>query len=459
MAIHTHLIDKGKHKEFLKEERKDPFTQQRIEPGDRIVFCANCKLAFSVTTWETIKDARYCFGSNKCDHTQTLREFPQAHKVIFKSKRKSTDSNRSPNPPTPFPTRKIFASLFALIIIVGLIIATPQKQTCTPNKQATQQEIHHFVEKYFSVTKQKDIGSILSYYDQKVNYLNKGLVDKKHIRKDKADYFDKWTKIEQHLQGDTEILKSSTPKKTDIKFQFQFSARNQNRKPGAKAISGMTVQTWTLGCVEKELKNTSENKTIIKWVADEPVHLKQVRILTGAGVKLRKAPRWNAKTVTILQIGTIVSQLEPARKNWYRVITPNNKKGWVHSKYAMSFDINQFEQTYLVVANKKLNSKASFGDLVDLYHFLARVSNEVTQIKIAAELKLLHLLALQRSLEKIPRYQQNNSPYSEWLKQRQAKIEYNNSTGFGSVKRELFQQLHEEYSGLPIAERILREAP
>ena len=31
---------------------------KNIKPGDRIVFCANCKLAFSDTTWEIIKQAK-----------------------------------------------------------------------------------------------------------------------------------------------------------------------------------------------------------------------------------------------------------------------------------------------------------------------------------------------------------------------------------------------------------------
>ena len=127
-----------------------------------------------------------------------------------------------------------------------------------------------------------------------------------------------------------------------------------------------------------------------------------VMIMTGAGVYLRTEPEWKTKWIKSLQIGTIVRPLETRRikeQYWYQVVTPTHEKGWVPSKYTMSIDYHKREKAYIKVAEKKLNEKngkTSYGDLVDLSHFLNRVIQEVTQAEIATKLKQLHSLTLQR---------------------------------------------------------------
>ena len=124
-----------------------------------------------------------------------------------------------------------------------------------------------------------------------------------------------------------------------------------------------------------------------------------VMIMTGAGVYLRIVPKWKTKWIKMLQIGTIVRPLEVRRikeQDWYQVVTPTHEKGWVPGKYTMPIDYHKREKAYIKVAEKKLNGKTSYGDLVDLSHFLNRVSSEVTQTEIATKLKQLHFLTLQR---------------------------------------------------------------
>lgn len=70
MTIHTHIVDKEAHKNFLEEKRKDPYTHQRIEPGDHIVFCAACEVAFLLDSWKAMKEKH-------CSQTETLKEFPK----------------------------------------------------------------------------------------------------------------------------------------------------------------------------------------------------------------------------------------------------------------------------------------------------------------------------------------------------------------------------------------------
>ncbi len=184
-----------------------------------------------------------------------------------------------------------------------------------------------------------------------------------------------------------------------------------------------------------------------------------LRIMTGAGVRLRQLPRRNAKKGAILQIGTIVSELERSQgaEAWYRIATPNYDEGWVYGGYTMSFNPDRRAQAYIEVANNKLNNRrASFGDLVDLYHFLTRANPEV-ELESAVELKLLRLLTLQRSLDKISSSQPSERPHSQWLNDHRAEIVYLDTRSRWFVKREKFQQLHDKYHFLPIAARIMQE--
>jgi len=271
LTIHTHTIDKRKHREFLKEERRDPYSHNLIKAGDEVVFCAGkCQCAFLLASWEAI-------GGRHCEQTQTLKEFPQTHKNV-NFKRKSVPQNRP-----------------------------------APSSRSTSRSPPH-------------------------------------------------SRRFLHLPGKV------------LLFLFIF-----------------ILFTGFLITLEKqEIVNTP----IENFIPSEPV-----MIVTGAGVKLRKNSRWNSKSIDTLQIGTIIRPLETRYikgEDWYQVTTPTYKKGWIPDRYTMLINFNKREQAYLEVAKKKLNGKASYGDLIDLRNFLNRVSNEVTNAKIAKELKQLHSLTLQR---------------------------------------------------------------
>ncbi|MCK5525421.1 MAG: SH3 domain-containing protein [Thiomargarita sp.] len=361
MTIHTHTIDERKHGEFLKEERHDPFIGERIKVGDEIVFCAKCKSAYLLSSWKIMadKNAKCC---KDCDHTKTLKEFPQTNKKPLKFERKPTHSPSSSS------------------------ITKGDKTSLQPVRSVPSRPVPHPFQP-----------------------------------------------------------RPAPLSRRNLLFQLLISV--------VVVFLIVLVITWEF----QKPTEPSENKP----VKEEIVPYVPVRIITGAGVKLRKKPRWNSKTVDILQIGTIVRPLKDLiiqREHWYQVI-PTNKKGWVPNRYTMLINFNKREQAYVKVAEKKLKGRVSFGGMVDLYNFLNRVSDEVTKVEIAAELKLLRLLALQRSLEEIPSNKQRKSRYSKWINEQRSNIVYNRTTGIWSVKKERFQRLYNEYRSLPIADRILREMP
>ncbi|MEH2165133.1 MAG: hypothetical protein V7K41_00315 [Nostoc sp.] len=68
LSIHIYEVDQTKHSTFLSEERRDPFTKERIKHGDRIVFCTGCKSAFIYSSWQAM-------GGKHCNQYDTLSEF------------------------------------------------------------------------------------------------------------------------------------------------------------------------------------------------------------------------------------------------------------------------------------------------------------------------------------------------------------------------------------------------
>jgi uncharacterized RDD family membrane protein YckC len=61
---------------FLKENRQDPVTGDSFEIGDKIVFCASCKSAFLIESWEYM-------NSKHCGQIVTLNNFPISSKLTL----------------------------------------------------------------------------------------------------------------------------------------------------------------------------------------------------------------------------------------------------------------------------------------------------------------------------------------------------------------------------------------
>jgi serine/threonine protein kinase len=244
------------------------------------------------------------------------------------------------------------------------------------------------------------------------------------------------TKIKPKPANKPEII---TPTKIIVNTPENYKPIKPIKKTNSEAESLRIAAKQRAAATEAQLPNEEK-----------------LRIMTGAGVRLRTQPRENAKGHIILQIGTIVLEIEKTR-NWYKVETPNKDIGWVNAKYMLPLKLEERAQTYIKLAKKKLNN-ASFGDLVDLCNFLSSAS-ETVKLENAVELKLLYLLALQSSLRYIPSHQPKETRYSEWLKQHLTEILYKKSIAAWFVRKEAFQELYDKYRFLPIAKRILQEMP
>ncbi|WP_291726561.1 hypothetical protein [Bernardetia sp.] len=76
---YSHYLEKDKHQDFLLQQRVDPITGERIEAGDKVVFCASCKSAFFEESWQ------YLEGKH-CNQTKTLKNIPVAKTLWLKAK-------------------------------------------------------------------------------------------------------------------------------------------------------------------------------------------------------------------------------------------------------------------------------------------------------------------------------------------------------------------------------------
>ncbi|WP_291726075.1 RDD family protein [Bernardetia sp.] len=77
MANTLKLTEKQIH--FLEENRKDPITGDGFSLGDTIVFCAECKSAFTKESWEYM-------GAKHCNQRRTLKNFPSTSALKLKKR-------------------------------------------------------------------------------------------------------------------------------------------------------------------------------------------------------------------------------------------------------------------------------------------------------------------------------------------------------------------------------------
>ncbi len=194
------------------------------------------------------------------------------------------------------------------------------------------------------------------------------------------------------------------------------------------------------------------------------------RITTASSVRVRDAAQVSGAEIARLPLGTIVRELEQSASKeqvgtaedfWYRISAPNGVEGWVFGALTAPYTPARREEIYLRVANERLKIEAaSFNDAADLYTFLDRAVKETTQRNALAELELLRLLALQKSLALIQMSKMEEPPYQAWTKAQGDHIVYSEPSGQWYVRADSFWNLEKKYRAQQpvIAERIAWEA-
>ncbi|HLM57824.1 MAG TPA: SH3 domain-containing protein [Pyrinomonadaceae bacterium] len=192
------------------------------------------------------------------------------------------------------------------------------------------------------------------------------------------------------------------------------------------------------------------------------------RITIASGVRLRGEPDTKAEEVGRLQLGVVVEEIErsaakarvgEAEDYWYMVAAPGGARGWVFGALTEAFDPASRGEVYRRLASARVaNAEAKFAELADLVKFTTRALKEVTTRADVAELELLRLQALARSLASVEMTELEKEPYRSWVKGHDAEIVYSEPAGQWYVNSDVLWRLREKYKDLPVAERIAWEA-
>ncbi|MEM6299014.1 MAG: hypothetical protein AAF740_10040 [Bacteroidota bacterium] len=75
MFVHT--ISHTDYADFLAQQREDPVTGDRIQAGDEVVFCTECKSAFLLDSWQYL-------GEQHCGQRNTMDSLPKSNAISLK---------------------------------------------------------------------------------------------------------------------------------------------------------------------------------------------------------------------------------------------------------------------------------------------------------------------------------------------------------------------------------------
>lgn len=113
--MHTFKLTGQRGETFLAQDRKDPITGDAFAAGDEVVFCAHCRSAFHVSSWEYL-------GGKHCEQEKTLDAFPVQKKLKLVQK---TGAQLYPRPLTPEEAKIETTERYELYYLVGGSLLLP----------------------------------------------------------------------------------------------------------------------------------------------------------------------------------------------------------------------------------------------------------------------------------------------------------------------------------------------
>ena len=319
------------------------------------------------------------------------------------------------------------------------------------------------------------------------------LVRQKKYEVDEATGTKKETVLARVVGGEMKLLSETVPPKADKPAEEAETVSPEADKPADESETVSPKADKPADDSESETvppkaEDTADKPAAKQRGADKPADDSAVSpkeepekqwLITKKPVTVHTAP--NATVVVQLQIGTIVKQLarsDAQEKNgdsqhdWYHIEMADGKQGWILGHLTMSFDPEEKANLYRQIAQAQ---PLSLSEQTELTDFLARATEEVqSPPEMAAELALLHLLSLRKSIDQfdwkaypvisLDKTAEKPLPsdYKTWLKkQLQERHIYHDdvqSTAAGHsvwhLHAHLFWKLHDKYYPLPITDRI-----
>ena len=130
-------------------------------------------------------------------------------------------------------------------------------QPATQSAAITREELTAFVRNILALNEKKDLNAS-AYYAERVNYYDRGVVDRAYVRRDLGYYFNNWNTIATSLDGDVVMIVIDQPDLRIAKFVTSFAVRNSK-----KALAGKTENIWKVQRINGHLQLVDVKQKVI----------------------------------------------------------------------------------------------------------------------------------------------------------------------------------------------------
>ena len=162
--------------------------------------------------------------------------------------------------------------------------------------------------------------------------------------------------------------------------------------------------------------------------------------------------------MTSVKLGKL---LPVAEKNaaWYRVEYAAGKSGWISKTLVKDYEAERRDDIYREIADKYFkNQTPDFATAAEVCEFLATAHLLVRKDSLKADLNFRRLRLLSAALKAIPFGKGDNAPYKAFLKTNEKDVIYSDPSGEWYVRSDVYWELHNRFTALPVAEDIAWEA-
>ena len=128
------------------------------------------------------------------------------------------------------------------------------------NKKPSELEVMEIINKYISVSSNKDINELLKLYGDRVEYFGAGIVSKDFVYDDKRNYYKRWPIVYNDFIRLLEIVSIDDGSKTIVNYLANFDVYSNKRRKGVKGTAKNTIVLENQGGI---FKIVSDKQNII----------------------------------------------------------------------------------------------------------------------------------------------------------------------------------------------------
>jgi Bacterial SH3 domain len=188
-------------------------------------------------------------------------------------------------------------------------------------------------------------------------------------------------------------------------------------------------------------------------------------ITTASNVRLRSAPETTASIVAELPLGTELVAVAHTRgtEPWYHVRTDDGRDGWVLGSLTTPIDPDHKEKTLDSILKARLNSGGSFAARVQLFGFIERTYEGLTDREARGRFALYRLRSINDVFLAVPSGVRDRdvdvqppgaAPYGGWIRAHRDAARWDEPGGRWMVDPEYARAVHEAHRQSDAADDI-----